>query len=143
MPRLHSRLITKIISYDNDKRYVTSSDDKSIIVHNSLDNTVIRTLIDLKVYLRDIFLLSDGRLASSFEDKTIKIWSLGNGNCEQILIGHSSLVYCLLELLNSILLSDSKDSIIGIWDISKKIRRNYNFIIKLKMINNHKYALQC
>ena len=47
IPRLHTDIITKIISYDNNTKYITCSFDKTIIVRNSEDNTVVRTL---KVY---------------------------------------------------------------------------------------------
>ena len=120
IPRLHTDVINKIISYDNYTKYITCSNDKTIIIRNCEDNKVIRTLNNHKAPVRDILLLSDRRLASCSEDKTIKIWNLINGNCEHTLIGHSNWVYCLLELQNSILLSGSDDSSIGLWNISKK-----------------------
>ena len=128
IPRLHTGGINKIISYDKNRKYITcSTTDTTIIIQNSEDNTVVRTLTDHKEAVCDILLLSDGRLASSSEDKTIKIWNLTNGNCEQTFIGHSNWVYCLLELTNSILLSSSLDSSIGLWDISQKDKNELQF----------------
>ena len=127
IPRLHTDAIYKIISYDKNTKYITCSNDKTIIIRNCEDNTIIRTLIDHKDAVRDILLLSDGRLASSSQDNTIKIWNLTNGNCEQTLIGHFDYVYCLLELPNSILLSGSLDSSIGIWDISQQNQKELQF----------------
>ena len=132
IPRLHTNSIYKIISYDNNTKYITCSFDKTIIIRNSEDNTVIRTLIGHIASVRDILLLSDGRLASCSEDKTIKIWNLTNGSCEQTLIGHSNMVYCLLELPNSILLSGSHDSSIGVWDISQKDKKELQFYYQVK-----------
>ena len=117
IPRLHSNIIYKIISYEKNTKYITCSKDKFIIIRNCEDNKIIRTLYH-KEPVRDILLLSDGTLASSSQDNTIKIWNLTNYNCEQILIGHSDSVYCLLQLPNSKLLSGSQDSSIGIWDVS-------------------------
>ena len=127
IPRLHTNVIYKIINYENHKKYITCSKDKTIIVRNSEDNRIITTLSDHKEAVRDILLLSNGKLASSSQDKTIKIWNLTNGTCEQTLIGHSDSVYCLLELKNSILLSCSKDLSIGVWDISRKHKRESQF----------------
>ena len=127
-PSLHTNTINKIISYDNNTKYITSSGDMTIIIRNSEDNSVIRTFTNHTQSVRYLLLLSDGRLASSSQDKTIKIWNLTNGCCEQTLIGHSSCVFNLLELPNSILLSGSKDSSLGIFH--KEIRTSYNFIIK-------------
>ena len=98
----------KIISYENDSKYITCSKDKSIISRNCEDNTLIKTLIDHKEQVHDILLLSDGRLVSASYD----------ANCEQILIGHVYEIYCLLELRNSIFLSASSDLSIGVRDIS-------------------------
>ena len=127
VPRLHTSIIYKIIIYDNNTKYITCSFDKTIIIRNSEDNTIVRTLSDHKEPVHDILLLSDGRLASSSRDKTIKIWNLIDGACEQTLIGHSDWVYALLELPNSILLSGSFDSSIGIWDISQKDKNELQF----------------
>ena len=97
IPVLHTDAINKIISYES-KKYITCYPDKTIIIRNSTDNTVIRTLAH-KESVCDIILLSSGRLASASADKTIKIWNLTNGSCEQTLIGHSDTIYCL-ELPN-------------------------------------------
>ena len=102
--KLHTSTITKIISYDNDTKYITCSYDKTIIIQNSEDNTIVRNLTGHKEPVLDIVLLSDGRLAALLWIKHSK-YGILLGNCEQTLIGHSDWVYCLLELLNSILLS--------------------------------------
>ena len=132
IPRLHTKSVYKIISYENNTKYITCSADKTIIIRNCEDNTIIRTFTNHKKAVRDIFLLSNGRLASASEDNTIKIWNLTNGNCEQRLIGHSDWVYCLLELPNSIILSGSKDSSIGLWDISQQNQKKLQFYHNVK-----------
>ena len=140
-PRLHTNVIYKIISYEKDTKYITCSHDKTIIIRNYADNTIIRILIDHKDAVWDIFLLSNGRLASASQDHTIKIWNLTNGNCEQTLIGHSHWVYCLLELPNSILLSGSEDSSIGLWDISQQNQKELHFYHQVK--NDKQLQVSC
>ena len=141
IPILHSNTIYKIINYDNNTKYITCSRDKTIIIRNSHDNTLIKTLIGHKEPVWDLLLLSDGRLASSSQDKTIKIWNLVNGHCDQTLIGHSDWVYGLLELPNLILLSGSKDSTLGIWDILQKDQREVQFYYQVK--NNKQQEAYC
>ena len=58
--------------------------------------------------------------------------NLTNGNCEQTLIGHSQYVYGLLELPNSILISGSSDSSIGVWDLSQKNKKELQFYHQIK-----------
>ena len=118
IPILHSNIIYKIISYDNNTKYITCSKDKFIIIRNCDDNKIVKTLVGHSEPVRDILLLSGERLASSSQDNTIKIWNLNDGQCYNTFIGHSDSVYCLLQLPNSKLLSGSQDSSIGIWDIS-------------------------
>ena len=130
----------KIISYENNTKCITCSDDATIIIRNCEDNTIIMILIGHEEVVTDILLLLDGRLASCSHDKTIKIWNLTSGNCEQTLIGHSNLIYCLLELSNSILLSGSGDKSIGIWDISQKDKRKLQFYHQVK---NEKQSYSC
>ena len=72
IPRFHINKIYKIISYDNDKNYITCSKDKTIIIRNCEDNSIIKTLSDHKESVCDIIILSDGRLASASEDKKSK-----------------------------------------------------------------------
>ena len=132
IPILHTNVIYKIISYDSNTKYITCSRDKTIIIRNCEDNTLIKTLIHHKKAVCDILLLSNGRLATASQDKKIKIWNLTNGKCEKTLIGHSGYVYCLLELSNSILLSGSKDSSIGIWDISQQNNKKLQFYNQVK-----------
>ena len=131
--RLHITTINKIINYDNNTKFITCSNDTTIIIRNCLDNVIFKSFtINHKEVIWDILLLSDGRLATSSADKTIKIWNLTNGNCEQTLIGHCHCVYCLLKLPNSILLSGSQDSSIGVWDVSQQNQKELQFYHQVK-----------
>ena len=130
--KLHADIIYKIISYENNTKFITCFNDGKIILRNCEDNKIIRTFTDHKESVRDILLLSNGKLASASQDKTIKIWNLTNGNCEQTLIGHSQSIYSLLELPNLILLSFSHDSSIGVWDISQTDNKELQFNHQVK-----------
>ena len=138
--RLHTNNIKKIISYDNNTKYITCSPDKTIIIRNSEDNKIIGILADNKEAAWDILLLKNGKLATS-QDKIIKIWNLTNFNCEQTLIGHSGWVFSLLELPNSMLLSGSHDSTIGVWDISQSFKSELQFYCQI--VNDKQLQAYC
>ena len=55
----------KIIIYENDSKYITCSDDKTIYIQNCEDNRAIKTLNGHKEPVHDILLLSNERLVSA------------------------------------------------------------------------------
>ena len=62
--------------------------------------------------------LSDGRLASSFDDNTIKITNDSKFNDYSTLIGHTDKIKALTELNNQILASGSCDQTIRLWNFT-------------------------
>jgi len=72
--------------------------------------------------------LMDGRLASSFDDNTIKITNDSQFNKYSILSGHSDLINALAELDNHVLASGSCDNTIRLWNLTseKKIAKLTN-----------------
>ena len=76
-------------------------------------------MFELKGHSKDVnylTLLKDGRLASSSDDETIRIWNLTTGQTVRILSGHTTPVYYVVELSDGRLASGSFDSTIMIWD---------------------------
>ncbi len=72
--------------------------------------------------------LMDGRLASSFDDNTIKITNDSQFNKYSILSSHSDLINALAELDNHVLASGSCDNTIRLWNLTseKKIAKLTN-----------------
>jgi len=60
--------------------------------------------------------LSDGHIASGSDDKTIRIWDAGTGECLRMLEGHTGGVTCLAVLSDGYIASGSRDKTIRIWD---------------------------
>ena len=62
--------------------------------------------------------LSDGRLASSFDDNTIKITNDLNFENYTTLIGHSGIIKTIVELDDHILATGSCDKTIKLWNLT-------------------------
>lgn len=69
--------------------------------------------------VRSLSLSSRGRLISGGEDKTIRIWNLETGKCEEILDGHDDFVRVVLGIGEDRIVSGSRDNSLRIWDIGK------------------------
>jgi WD40 repeat protein len=67
-----------------------------------------------------IISLPNNFIASSSNDKTIKIWDINNNICMKSLDGHKGDVNCLALLSNGIIASSSSDCTIRIWNYSKE-----------------------
>jgi len=84
----HTDCISKLILIENDAKYITCSDDRTIHIFNAENNQLIQKLQDHKCAVNDIIMLKNGVLASSSEDKSIKLWDITQGICIQTLISH-------------------------------------------------------
>ena len=85
---------------------------------NNINN--IKTINEHSDSIYSLLLLSDGRLASCSDDKTIKIYNINNNyHCDITLEGHTSDVMCISELDNNKLISCSDDRSIKIWSITQ------------------------
>ena len=120
----------------NDGRFVTGSNDKSIIIYN---NKTFKSDLIIKERSDNILCLiqlSSGILACSSNDKTIKLFNInGNGyNVIQTLSYHTSGVTRIIELKNKKLVSCSYDnSIIFYFKDNNEYTKDY--IIKTNGYN--------
>ena len=95
--------------------------------------------------------LNDGRLASSFDDYSIKIFSdiLTFKNYSSILTGHTDLIKTLVQLEHDVLASGSCDSTIKLWNLTTmsliKTLQNHtgsvNALLKVKLDNGQTYLI--
>lgn len=70
--------------------------------------------------VNSIQFLSDGRLASCSDDKTIKIFNIKNHyHCDITITGHTDWVRCFCQIENGNLISCSRDLMMKIWNITQ------------------------
>ena len=80
----------------------------------------IKTIKNHNNRIKCLYLLSDGRLASCANDKTINIYSMSNDyNCDITMNGHTDNVNCISQLVNGKVISCSADKSIKIWNITQ------------------------
>ena len=72
-----------------------------------------------------LLLLSDGRVASSSIDKTIRIYNISKNTYEFDLKGHSERINDIVQNWDGQIISCSNDLSLAFWEINKKPRRNY------------------
>jgi WD40 repeat protein len=87
-----------------------------INIYNINDGNLVSSLKGHTDYVRDLIQLSADLLASSSDDKTVRIWSLTTNTCKFILTGHTDWVFGLKQITPSILASGSRDATIKLWD---------------------------
>ena len=79
---------------------------------------IIKTIHKDNSYVCSLLLLSDGRLASCSNDRTIKIFNMNNYHCDITIKGHNNGVNYISELDNNKLISCSYKEI-KIWSINQ------------------------
>jgi WD40 repeat protein len=125
----HSNYVTALIQLSSG--YLASASHDTTIKIWDLTNLLRdqeqyisdRCILTINAHTGPIFrlcLLSDGRLASSSSDETVKIWNLENGKAEMICPDHEDCVFSVTEWKKNYLISgtDSNDSILRIWKLS-------------------------
>jgi len=95
--------------------------------------------------IRCVTLLHDGKLASSADDKKIKIWNVSTGKVEKEILGNRTNVLSLACLNDDRLASGSLGGDIKIWDTKtgeeiKTIRTHLCSITSLAYLGDHKLA---
>ena len=73
-----------------------------------------------KVSINSLCLTHNGRIASSFSDKTIRVYNPITYECDIIIKGHKDSVLFLSLLNNGYLVSSSEDKAIKVWEIGKR-----------------------
>ncbi len=88
-----------------------------INIYNINDGNLVSSLKGHTSYVWDLVQISADLLASSSDDKTVRIWDLTTNKCKFILTGHTWGVYGLKQITSNILASGSDDDTIKLWDL--------------------------
>ena len=91
---------------------------RDIIVFSILTQKCIRRLTSHLKTINHLITTPDKKhLVSCSSDRTIKIWNINTGKCDNTLLGHKLWIGCLLFLPNSILISGSGDCTLKFWNL--------------------------
>ena len=88
-----------------------------INIYNIYNNgSLVSTLNGHTDIVEDLVLINSNLLASSSDDKKVRIWNLTTNTCKFILTGHTSAVYGLKLVSADTLASGSSDYTINLWN---------------------------
>ena len=103
----------------NDEKFCCAVYD-NIFIFSLNNKSLLNKLVGHKEGINCITTDKKNKLVSGGDDKTIRVWNIDNGICEQIIKGHSDSVYCLIVLKNGNICSGSEDKTIIIWENGKE-----------------------
>ena len=61
--------------------------------------------------------LSDGRIVSGCNERSLRVWDVSTGECVRQLTGHTAWVSCVTQLSDGLIVSGSGDSSLRVWDV--------------------------
>jgi WD40 repeat protein len=107
---------------------------RNVLLELYLDDEYVidRKLKGHKDQVRGVVQLADGRLVTACWDKTIRLWNVRNGACQQILTGHTFAIQCMIPMRDGRFASCGNDSTVIIWRVKEKTKHPlYNLILVL------------
>lgn len=134
----HTQWIYSVCFLKNLNKLASASGDKTVKIYRLDLFKNLMTLVGHKGRVYHVCQLNDGYLASSSEDKTIRIWEIlkNTYNSIAVLRGHHDEVYKTIQLSNHQLASCSLDYKVKIWEDNS----SYNLIHTL---TGHSNSIRC
>lgn len=124
-----------IIKYFNEYCFLSDDNFYSVTIKKIKETKIIKEHTD---GVTCIILLSDGRLASSSKDKTIKIYNINNSyQCDMTLEGHTNYIDYISEITNKKIASCSHDLSIRFWTI-----KEYSYTCDYCIFQSHSSPLK-
>lgn len=104
----HNDVIRKLLVFPDAKSFASVSNDGTIKVWDLDSGAVLQTLVGHDSFVYDIGILSNGDLATTGEDRTVRVWR--NGNILQVITLPCISVWCLSVLPNDDIVVGGSDN---------------------------------
>lgn len=106
---------------------VAPSDDKILLgakdelqLYDSLKQSITTVSKEHTGRINCLLKLSNGKIVSAGQDKTIKLWDINKSQSLCSLTGHKSMIWCIGEVEKNKVMSGSSDRFLKLWDLNGK-----------------------
>ena len=113
-----TKKVDSMIAYDKNRIILGARDELQILDCSKKSITPLST--EHKGRINCIIKLSNNKIVTAGQDKTIKVWEIENKNSLMTLSGHKSMIWCINEIKENKVISGSSDNTAVIWDLNEK-----------------------
>lgn len=110
--------IYSLVSLDENRLVLGGKNELQLFDYSNKSISIVSK--DFKDRLNYLLKLSDGKIASAGQDRSIKIWDISQNKLLYSLSGHTSMIWCLFELKGNKLISGADDKTARIFDLNKQ-----------------------
>ena len=113
-----TKKVDSMIAYDKNRIILGARDELQILDCSKKNITPLST--EHKGRINCVIKLSNNKIVTAGQDKTIKVWEIENKNSLMTLSGHKSMIWCINEIKENKVISGSSDNTAVIWDLNEK-----------------------
>ena len=113
-----SKLVDSMATYDEHTIILGARNELQIFDYS--EKIIIPLSNEHKGRINRTIKLSNNEIVTAGQDKTIKVWKIGNKESLMTLSGHTSMIWCINEIKENKVISGSSDNRAIIWDLNKK-----------------------
>lgn len=111
--------VESLVSLDETHLLLGAKDELQLFDYNTKTISTVSSK-DYSTRINYLIKLSDGKVASAGQDKTIRIWDISQNKLLYSLTGHTSMIWTIVEIKGNKIISGSDDKTVKIWDLKNK-----------------------